>query len=102
MAESQEGFLSPKTVLEEMKKNGVTHVLASPASRFGEAAPRRRAEAGELLLCILEHRGVPVLSLDGSPEVEGAQVGGALPDRIDLRIAEEARCLGVLLIGSMP
>ena len=32
MAEGQEGFLSPKTVLAEMKKNGVTHVLWLPDS----------------------------------------------------------------------
>ena len=30
MAESQEGFLNPKTVLEQLKKNGVTHVLWLP------------------------------------------------------------------------
>lgn len=32
MSESQEGFLSPKTVLAEMKKNGITHVLWLPDS----------------------------------------------------------------------
>lgn len=32
MAESQEGFLSPQTVLDELKKNGVTHVLWLPDS----------------------------------------------------------------------
>jgi sulfopyruvate decarboxylase TPP-binding subunit len=32
MAQAQEGFLSPQSVLDEMKKNGVTHVLWLPDS----------------------------------------------------------------------
>jgi hypothetical protein len=32
MSESQEGFLSPQTVLDQLKKNGITHVLWLPDS----------------------------------------------------------------------
>ena len=42
MAESQEGFLSPQTVLAELKKNGVTHVLWLPDS---ETKPREWSQS---------------------------------------------------------
>jgi len=52
MAESQEGFLSPKTVLAEMKKNGVTHVLWLPDSETNWLYTLMKAEPSITLVAV--------------------------------------------------
>ena len=72
MAEGQEGFLSPKTVLAEMKKNGVTHVLWLPDSETNWLYTLMKAEPS-LTLVPVSREG---LAFSGAA---GVHAGGGKP-----------------------
>jgi phosphonopyruvate decarboxylase len=72
MAESQEGFLSPQTVLAELKKNGVTHVLWLPDSETNWLYTLMKAEPS-LTLVPVSREG---LAFSGAA---GVHAGGGKP-----------------------
>jgi sulfopyruvate decarboxylase TPP-binding subunit len=72
MAESQEGFLSPKQVLDELKKNGVTHVLWLPDSETNWLYTLMKAEPS-LTLVPVSREG---LAFSGAA---GVAAGGGKP-----------------------
>ncbi|MCC7080765.1 MAG: hypothetical protein IT530_08850 [Burkholderiales bacterium] len=72
MAQSQEGFLSPQTVLAELKKNAVTHVLWLPDSETNWLYTLMKAESS-LTLVPVSREG---LAFSGAA---GVHAGGGKP-----------------------
>ena len=72
MSESQEGFLSPQTVLNELKKNQVTHVLWLPDSETNWLYTLMKAEPS-LTLVPVSREG---LAFSGAA---GIHAGGGRP-----------------------
>ena len=72
MAQAQEAQLSPETVLEEMKKNGVTHVVWLPDSETNWLYLLMQAEPSPHLIAV-SREGMAF------PTAAGLAVGGKTP-----------------------